>query len=360
MKKLNILMILLVFSLIGYSPFTAFAQDGGFVEYQNKVFSVKIPDWLEISAEGDDYVAFENNGTSINISPVSLSSDARALLQNLGEDIDKQFLLVMELSFSESDYEIVSCSTLVNLPCVQFQDEHASEGILRRANIYDDSSGVFYAITFNATSSAEMARLQPDEVLASFELISSRTAPKTALFNVIVNGNVNVRSCGSTECEILGQATNGQVLSVVDEVENWYEVEWGTGTAFIAAWLTTRGPDVMVDLYDGYLDWDTGCILALRTKRGDNDLNIAISGEKHSEVTVDIYRPNETTPVSVSAQYDKTFIDTGDVYIHQAYYWGTWWPTGVYQIELTLDGKSSMIGFEIPNAGDHWLYVSCD
>ncbi len=75
---------------------------------------------------------------------------------------------------------------------------------------------------------------------------------------------------------------------------------------------------------------------------------------------VDVYRPNESSPVEVFAQYDKTFIDTEEPYIHQAYYWGTWWPTGTYQLELTLGDTSSMIAFDITQSGDHTLYVECD
>ncbi len=186
------------------------------------------------------------------------------------------------------------------------------------------------------------------------------TTSREPLFNVIVNGNVNVRDCGSTSCKVVGQATNGQVLAVVGQDGEWYEVEWGNSTAYIASWLTTRGPDIVVDLYEGYLDLETGCFLALRTRRGSSDLGVAISGEQRDEVIVDIYRPGETSPVKVSAQYDKTFVDSNEPYVHQTYYWGTWWPTGVYQIELRLAGKSSMIGFSVPESGDHIIYVMCD
>jgi len=183
---------------------------------------------------------------------------------------------------------------------------------------------------------------------------------KTPLFNVVVDGNVNVRDCGSTSCKVVGQATDGQVLVVVGQDNEWYEVEWGSDTAFIASWLTTRGPDVVVNLYEGYIDPETGCILMLNTRRGGSDLGLAISGKRRDEVLADVYRPGNNAPTRVDAQFDKTFIDTGQPYIHQSYYLTSWWPTGVYEIGLTLAGRSSRIGFNIPESGDHTIFVMCD
>ncbi len=183
---------------------------------------------------------------------------------------------------------------------------------------------------------------------------------KTELFRVVVKLDYPVRSCSSASCRIVGNVTKGEVLQVVSRDNRWYEVEWESGSAFIVAAITTRLPDSLVDLYEGYADARTGCFLALRTRRGSSDLNVAISGERLDEVWVDIYHPGEHTPIRVSAQYDKTFIDTGEPYIHQSYYLTSWWPTGVYQIELTLAGKSSRIGFSIPESGDHTIFVMCD
>lgn len=210
----------------------------------------------------------------------------------------------------------------------------------------------------DANARPEGWRLEPSET--EQQTSAATTVSKVPLFNVVVNGNVNVRDCGSTSCKVVGQATNGQVLVVVGQADEWYEVEWGSGSAFIAAWLTTRGPDSLVDLYEGYVDLQTGCIVVLRTRRGSADLSLAISGKKLDEVVVDVYRPGDSAPLRVNAQYDKTFIDTGEPYIHQSYYLTSWWPTGVYQIELTLAGKSSRIGFSIPESGDHTIFVMCD
>lgn len=329
--------------------------------YENNLFSVEVPDFLDIQAEGSDFVTFAADEAEID---VRLLRPSQTVIDTLGEQAADTLLGTMQFVFFNTDYAIETCPESVAYPCVWFSDS-VGPNVLQRALLHDAADDVFFALTFQAPTQDQLDVLNPDAVLGSFQLpgATAELSPaddREALFNVVVNGNVNVRSCASTTCSIVGQATNGQVLPVLAEDGDWYEVQWESGTAFIASWLTTRGPDVYVDLTEGYLDPITGCSLFLRKNRGDTDLYLAISGERHSDVWVDVYRPNDTAPLDVAAQYDKTFIDTEEVYIQQTYYWGTWWPSGTYRVELTLDGKSSLIGFDFENGVEHLIYVYCD
>ncbi|MBI5667303.1 MAG: SH3 domain-containing protein [Chloroflexi bacterium] len=179
-------------------------------------------------------------------------------------------------------------------------------------------------------------------------------------FTVMVNGDVNLRSCAGTNCDIVETASNGSMLTVIDTEGDWYKVQLEDGTAYIASWLTMRGPDDVINVDEAYFDPRTGCAIAFNVKRGDPDMNILLSGERRGDVVVDLYRPNETRPLRVEGQLDKTFIDTGDAYIHQYYSWNVGWPAGTYQLELKLDGKTSKLAWEMKERADYYIYVMCD
>ena len=87
------------------------------------------------------------------------------------------------------------------------------------------------------------------------ETTETPTETSTVLFTVVPTGNVNIRSCSATTCDIVETSTNGQVYNVIAEEDDWYEIELESGdTGFIASWLVTRGPDEVVDIYEGYFD----------------------------------------------------------------------------------------------------------
>lgn len=70
---------------------------------------------------------------------------------------------------------------------------------------------------------------------------------RRVLFEVIPNNNLNIRSCAGTSCNPpIGQARRGDIFEVVATITEsdgeWYEIKYGTGTAYIAGWLTTLAP----------------------------------------------------------------------------------------------------------------------
>jgi hypothetical protein len=345
---------LLVLAIVAV-PGIVLAQGDDLTDYQNSSFTVSVPSALEIQDESDTSVTFVDDSSSIEIAPVTLTEEAQAALQNLG-DIQSSLVTIMEIAFASSDYTTQACGTA--LPCVEFVDLQGA--VLVRATIANAGGTTFYSITFRAADEQALATLQPDVVVASFAFADG-SASSEAQFNVAATGSVNVRDCAGTECGIVGQTTNGQVLGVLATEGDWYQVQWEDGTAYIASWLTTRGPDVHVDLAsDPYEDPVTGCLLALNTSRGDSDFNVLLTGERQDEIWADVYRPGEGTAVTVDAQYDKTFIDTEEPYIHQVYGWGEYWPLGTYQVQITLGDASSMIAFDVATAGEQDLYVLCD
>lgn len=191
------------------------------------------------------------------------------------------------------------------------------------------------------------------------------TAPRTSsaapMFNVQTTAAVNIRSCGSTTCDIVATSTNNQMYPVVGTDGDWYEIDLGNGeTGFVASWLTVRGPDELIDIYEGYYDADLDCVIQATVARASsNDLHFAISGDAQNDVVVDIYRPNRTEPERVWTQLTKTFVDTGNVYVDQLYL-SSYWPNGNYRISLERDGQTKVYGFELNQTGRATIYVDCD
>jgi hypothetical protein len=190
---------------------------------------------------------------------------------------------------------------------------------------------------------------------------SSAADEREGLFNVVVQGQINLRACAGTQCDIVGNTTNGQRLVVLAEEGDWYEVRLEDGTtAFIAARFTTRGADAVLVVDDFYDDENTGCQVFIRSKRGDSLVTVILDGKLRETVVVDVYRPNETIPLPVDAQLDKEFIDTGAPYIHQFYRWNTRWNTGMYRLEITLSDRTSLFEWEMATRGQYDIFVTCD
>lgn len=192
------------------------------------------------------------------------------------------------------------------------------------------------------------------------ETASPTTTSGEGLFNVVVNDGANIRSCAGTNCSLVRQAARGELLKVIAVDGEWYEVEDENGPAFIADFLVTRGPDVVIDVAEGYFDAEMGCSLTFVVKRGDADLAIVMAGEKQRDIVIDLYRPNTTSPLAVEGQLDKTFIDTGDTYILQYYRYNTGWSLGAYRLELTVGDETRMFGWEMEEKGDYTIHVYCN
>jgi hypothetical protein len=215
----------------------------------------------------------------------------------------------------------------------------------------------------NNTLTPDILFLAPNTACNPEESSSSNASSNASgevLFNVVVNDGANLRSCPGTNCDVVRQARAGEILAVLAVDGEWYEVKDEDGPAFIADFLVSRGPDVVIDVDDGYEDEELGCIIVFDIKRGDTDLNIVMAGSNQDDLVVDLFRPNTTTALPVEAQLDKTFIDTNDPYVLQYYRYNTSWPLGDYKLEVELNGVSRLFGFEMEEKGDYTIHIYCD
>lgn len=190
------------------------------------------------------------------------------------------------------------------------------------------------------------------------------TDERDTLFNIITPQSVNLRSCASTSCDVVRQSSAGEIFEVVGvETPNdgdWYEIRVDEQTAFVAERVSTRGPDALIDTDEAFLDPRTGCLIAFDIRRGSSDLQFILNGDGRGDIVVDIYRPNETNPLTVQGQLDKTFIDTGDPYIQQYYRFNMGWPLGIYNIELSYEGETTVVSWNMSERATYNIFVLCE
>lgn len=71
----------------------------------------------------------------------------------------------------------------------------------------------------------------------------SDTDDRGKTYFVRANPYANIRSCASTNCDIVATAENGEALTVIDDSKDWYEIRLANGeTAYIAGFLMSENP----------------------------------------------------------------------------------------------------------------------
>jgi hypothetical protein len=178
---------------------------------------------------------------------------------------------------------------------------------------------------------------------------------------VLATGNANIRDCASTSCGIVTTVASGDRLTVLSSEDGWYEIETERGTqGFIADFLTEPTFSTIIETEEAYQLEELGCVLVVDMNRGDSNVNYILTGNRSDDIFADLQRPSDSNPLRVDNQYDKTFIDTGDTYILQTYRWNVSFPTGIYRLDISLDGKTETIGWNMEERADYNIFVSCD
>lgn len=246
---------------------------------------------------------------------------------------------------------------------VQGQSDKCDSGQLS-GTVLDYAIDIALASYDEVQEIAEEINNSLNEYLANCDqaqLNKGNSANTTALFNVNAVGTVNIRSCAETTCGIVEVSSNGETFAVVEVVDDWYEILLAdNSTGFIASWLTVRGPDKTINIYESHTDTELDCVILADVQRASStDISIIISGNGMDEVVVDIFRPNNSTPEPVWRQLTKTFVDTGDVYYDQVYL-SSYWPRGTYQLSLERYGIEKVFGFDLNQTGNTNIFVYCD
>ncbi len=107
-------------------------------------------------------------------------------------------------------------------------------------NFVEDADEVLYGLHLREGLDA-LDKLK--DILLAEDESEKAAAAGGSLYYVTANPYANIRSCASTNCEIVATAQNGEGLTVVDDSSDWYELRLDDGqTAFIAGFLMSKTP----------------------------------------------------------------------------------------------------------------------
>ena len=104
----------------------------------------------------------------------------------------------------------------------------------------------------------------------------------------------------------------------------------------------------------------SGCQFGTNERRGGMDLDVAISGRGRNNAWVDVYPPGASQPLAVAAQYDKTFIDSDEPYIHQVYSSRDLTQVGRYKVAVRHAGKSYTWYLQVRDGTRSTAYIECN
>ena len=200
----------------------------------------------------------------------------------------------------------------------------------------------------------------------------TQSSTRTLLF--IRRNNAKVYDCARTDCRILGTLQLGTQVEVLGNTSgeffagsaHWVRIQFAGQPAYVHNSLLS---DDFTDIKPGdgkliptgkmYRDSLTGCGIFVDTIDVDEDLNILLSGDRRSEIRANVYRPGEDSSLFVEGRLDGTFSNTGDPFIMQYHYWNSSWPDGLYRLEIELDGRNSMLAWQVEQGGLYTIRVDC-
>lgn len=118
-------------------------------------------------------------------------------------------------------------------------------------------------------------------------------------------------------------------------------------------------PDKVLSVAEYYLDPRTGCEIRVSDKVTDGDLNFVLTGDRREVVGVNVFRPEENSPLRISGWNRSTFREDGEPFIWQHYGINTPWRNGLYRLVITLDDRTTMLAWRLERGGDQVIYVHC-
>ena len=126
--------------------------------------------------------------------------------------------------------EAVEYGLLMN----QIAGEFLSMYALKMAGISDDENP---SVDHVFEDTDRLGTLREELIAALDRNITVKT------YFVVAGGRVNIRSCGSTSCAVIGVFDRGEELRVIDDSGDWYQIRLSDGrSGFIAGFLAGADP----------------------------------------------------------------------------------------------------------------------
>ncbi len=180
------------------------------------------------------------------------------------------------------------------------------------------------------------------------------------LFHVDTNSNLNLRACGNRDCEQVGQVPGGTRLPVYAVEGDWYQALVNGEPVWLAGWLTTRVPDMVLEDTSMILDERTGCTVLLGARQLFDVLHIMVGGDRHEDVHFDFFAPGAGEPLTYS---DRSTIglEESDGTMIEHVYQGVLVSAGEpYRLLIELDGRSNLVEWVPARSGGTAIFIICN
>ena len=180
------------------------------------------------------------------------------------------------------------------------------------------------------------------------------------LFHAVTNNTLNLRACGSADCERVGQVPGGTELPVFAVEGDWYQALVNGELVWLAGWLTTRAPDMVLEDTSMILDERTGCTVLLGARELFDVLHIMVGGERYEDVHFEFYPPGASNPLTHSDRAIVELEETDSIMIEHVYQ-GVLVSAGrPYRLLVELDGRSNLVEWYPAQSGGTAIIIICD
>ncbi len=171
----------------------------------------------------------------------------------------------------------------------------------------------------------------------------------------------DIFACASSDCEKTDRIMRWLAWKVVGLSDGWYEIALEGGTGFVAAADVAPGPLALLqeDIlnFTSYADCD---MFVDRRPLERRELAIVRGGQAYQDIEVLLYKPATDTALEISQVFEGEFSGSGKPYIGQAYSSADYFPTGVYIVELTWNGRTFRYGFDAQDNALYLIQFYCD
>ena len=180
------------------------------------------------------------------------------------------------------------------------------------------------------------------------------------LFHAVTNNTLNLRACGSADCERVGQVPGGTELPVFAVEGDWYQALVNGELVWLAGWLTTRAPDMVLEDTSMILDERTGCTVLLGARELFDVLHIMVGGDRHEDVHFEFYPPGASNPLTHSDRSTIGLEESDSIMIEHVYQGVLVTAGRPYRLLIELDGRSNLVEWVPAQSGGTAIFIICN
>lgn len=185
-------------------------------------------------------------------------------------------------------------------------------------------------------------------------------APECVPPFVVTKVHSDIYACADSDCEKIDRIMRWQAWPVVGLSEGWYELALEDKTGFVAEADVALGPYGLLQVDEQHVLRYAECAMVPQIKEKDYRVVAIIkAGLAYQEIEVALYKPAEDTALGIYDEIEDEF-SNGQPHILQIHDLESFYPTGVYTIELTWNGLTFRYGVNVQEHNVYYIHVYCN